>query len=254
MSEQEQRSGDPQVQPRSAMAGQTLPAPAVAPTSSEHQPAPTSSEPAPAPASDGPEPPVSLASPELADRAGAVMSRPEVLEARAAAVAARETFSSELSTLKTTARATFDPRVRIPEAAQDIAEDPKRALGIAAAVGGGLFGLRFLRGRKAKAPTILPTEVADTLAGMGKDGEAVKAALDRSFTRYLQEHGAAPAKRRRLPPGMNLVILPIAGQIGREVVRQAFKRRDETAAGGPAGPSAGPTGAPPSAGEDGPTR
>jgi hypothetical protein len=181
--------------------------------------------------------PASLASPELADLTGAVMSRPEVLEARAQVVAARESFGSELSTLKSTARASLDPRVRVAEAAQGITEDPKRAIGAAAAIGGGILGLRFLRGRKAKPPTTLPPEVADSLAGMGKDGEAVRAALDRTFTRYLQEHGAAPATRSKLPRGLNVVILPIAGQIGREVVRQAFKRRDPTMAADGSGPT-----------------
>ncbi len=172
--------------------------------------------------------PVSLASPELAARAGAVMSKPEVLEARARVLAARETFSSELTTLKGTTRATFDPRIRASEAAQSLAEDPRRVVGVAAAVGGGLLGLRFLRGRKAKPPSSLPSDVESALAGMGDDGKAVKAALDRSFTRYLQEHGAEPAKRSKIPRGIGYVVLPVATQIGREVVRQAFRRRDET--------------------------
>jgi hypothetical protein len=173
-------------------------------------------------------PPASLASPELAERAGAVMSRPEVLEARARVLEARETFSSELATLKGTTRATFDPRVRVSEAAESLSEDPRRLVGVAAAVGGGLLGLRFLRGRKSKAPSTLPPDVESALAGMGDDGKAVRAALDRSFTRYLQEHGAEPAKRSKIPRGIGYVVLPVATQIGREVVRQAFRRRDET--------------------------
>lgn len=188
--------------------------------------------PTPPPPPAEPQPPVSLASPELADRAGAVMSRPEVLEARARAVAARETFSTELSTLKSTARATVDPRVRIPEMAQGFAEDPKRAVGVAAALGGGFLGLRFLRGRRAKPPTTLPPEVEEALAGAGVSGEAVRAALDRGFVRYLQQYGAAPRRRLRAPRGMGLVLMPIVGQLGREVVRQAFKRRDATMEGG----------------------
>ena len=173
-------------------------------------------------------PPASLASPELAKRAGAVMSKPEVLDARARVLEARETFSSELATLKGTTRATFDPRIRASEAAQSLAEDPRRVVGVAAAVGGGRLGLRFLRGRKPKAPSSLPPDVESALAGMGDDGKAVRAALDRSFTRYLQEHGAEPAKRSKIPRGIGFVIMPVATQVAREVVRQAFRRRDET--------------------------
>ncbi len=90
-----------------------------------------------------------------------------------------------------------------------------------------IAALRFLRGggRKAQAGT-LPIEVEEALAGMGNDGKKIREALDASFVKYLEAHGAVEGKKGgRIPTNLGLILAPFVTSLARESLRRFVARR-----------------------------
>lgn len=120
--------------------------------------------------------------------------------ARDRVITARAELAEELQRMEASARAAVDIPARI-----------RRSPGKAAAVAGGagflvlkgpqrLFGAakRAVRGPAAAMPrSMLPDEVEKTLRKLGRDGDAVRGALERDFADYAKQSSKERAGRRR---------------------------------------------------------
>ena len=158
---------------------------------------------------------------------------------------ARADLSGQITRFQATGRETFDIKTQLSRLPGRIKEIPKRYAADGAAVAGTIFGLRFLRGgrRKAQAGT-LPVEVEEALAGMGKDSDKIRKALDQSFVRYLEAHGAVEPAGARLSRNVALVLVPVATTVIREALKRgapqkaaaAMRERRGGGGGGPTDP------------------
>jgi hypothetical protein len=155
---------------------------------------------------------------------------PEVQAARTQAELARRELQREVEQLRASARHTFDLRAQLTSIPERIQRDPKRAAIIGGVVAGGVVGIRVLRRlRRAKPPTLLPPEVEAAIDAFGTDAEHVRAALNDSFSRYLEEHGAR-GPIGRLPRGTFVLLVPVVSAVAREAARQwvAYRLRKAT--------------------------
>ena len=128
-------------------------------------------------------------------------------------------------------------RTRLRELPADIAEDPRGAARTAAVAAGAVLSVLTLRRLRRRRQGVLPEEIEKVVAGLGKDGPKVRAALDASFGRYLQEHGVRPVgARQRIMPVVRMVAGPVVGQLGRRMIRQLIEQPPRL---GPREPGAG---------------
>lgn len=159
----------------------------------------------------------------LPDVEGAVSTRPDVMAARSAVVAARERLGTEVDQLERSARATFDVKARITGIPQQAREDPARSAAVAGVAVGAVAAMTALvrRARRPKRRGFLPADVEEAVSRFGKNGDKVRRSLEDSFATYLREHGAQePSKRRGVPPVVGMVAAPIAGAVARELLKR----------------------------------
>jgi len=148
--------------------------------------------------------------------------------ARAEVLAARQGLVDEVARLEAAGRAAVD----IPA---KIRRDPLRTAGLAAGaaflVAGGPKRLfrrvrRAVRGPAADMPkSMLPKEVDRALRRLGSDGDAVRATLEREFSKYLDEH--AEERRERDLGAVTALLLsnlakPLTERAGRRLVEELF--------------------------------
>lgn len=137
--------------------------------------------------------------------------------ARAEVLAARNNLSTELAGLTGAARVSLD----IPS---KIRASPGRtaALGVGAAflILGGPGRLmrrtrRVLFGADAPLPkSMLPEEIERVVRSLGSDADAVRAALERDFARYLDERGSLAARDiRRAATETVAGLIRVAGRV-----------------------------------------
>ncbi len=145
--------------------------------------------------------------------------------ARAEVVTAREEFAAEYSQLGPATRAMVDVPAKI-----------RRAPGRSAALAGGAAFLllggpnrvlgrlkRVVRGEPSPLPkSMLPDEIDKALRGLGSDGDAVRGALERSFTEYLDTRGSF-AERHVRTAGSEVIASTIK-LVGRLVGIQLARR------------------------------
>jgi hypothetical protein len=138
-------------------------------------------------------------------------------------VAARASLESELVRLEATARAAIDVRAKVKR-------NPGKT---AAAVGGTAFVVlggprRIFRSVKHRIvgrpdplpPSLLPDQVEKAVRALGDDGAKVRGALEREFAAFVDTNRKSESRflRRVLLTGG----VPIASQVGREIVRRVF--------------------------------
>ncbi len=156
---------------------------------------------------------------------GAVSTRPDVLAARSAVIAAREQLATEVDRLEGSARATFDLKARIRGIPDRAREEPGRAAAFAGAGLAAFGGLAALiaRSRRRKPYGLMPEDIQEALDKLGKNRTAVQRSVEDSFADFLREHGAAePSRRRRIPPALVMFAAPIAGQVARAVIQRVM--------------------------------
>ncbi len=166
----------------------------------------------------------------LPDVPGAVSTRPDVLEARARVVAARDELVRDVDQLATTTRSTFDIKARIRGIPDRVRQDPARAAAAAAVVVGTVGGIVVLvvRSRRRKPYGYLPADIEEALSRLGKNGDKLRRSLEDSFAAYLREHGAQePSKRRRVPPALVMFAAPIASQLTRAALKRMMAAPDD---------------------------
>ncbi len=148
---------------------------------------------------------------------------PAIVAALAEVLAARTALEDELVRLEATARAAVDFRAKVKR-------NPGRT---AAVVGGAAFVAvggprRVLRSVKHKVfgvpdplpPSLLPEQVEKAVRALGDDGTKVRGALEREFAAFVDTNRKGDSKfvRRILLTGG----VPLASQIGREIVKRTF--------------------------------
>lgn len=163
-------------------------------------------------------PPAGLAEPRPARPAD-----PATAAALDAVDEARRQLAAELVTLEASLRAAVDIKAKVKR-------NPGRT---AAAVGGTAFVLlggprRTLRAVKHRVlgrpdplpPSLLPDQVERAVRALGDDGARVRGALEREFSAFVEANRRADSRfvRRVLLAGG----VPLASQIGREIVKRVF--------------------------------
>jgi hypothetical protein len=153
------------------------------------------------------------------------------IAALAEVVAARAALEDEIVRLEATARAAVDIRAKVKR-------NPGRT---AAVVGGTAFVAvggprRVLRGVRHRIfgvpdplpPSLLPDQVEKAVRALGDDGSKVRGALEREFAAFVDTNRKGDSKfvRRILLTGG----VPLASQIGREIVRRAFSGSEDEVA------------------------
>ena len=148
---------------------------------------------------------------------------PAIVAALAEVLAARAALENELVRLEATARAAVDIRAKVKR-------NPGRT---AAVVGGTAFVAvggprRVLRSVKHRIfgvpdplpPSLLPEQVEKAVRALGDDGTKVRGALEREFAAFVDTNRKGDSKfvRRILLTGG----VPLASQIGREIVKRTF--------------------------------
>ena len=156
---------------------------------------------------------------------------PATIAALAELAAARGALDDELVRLEATARAAVDIRAKVRR-------NPGRT---AAAVGGTAFLVlggprKVFRGVKHRVfgvpdplpPSLLPDQVEKAVRALGDDGAKVRGALEREFAAFVD------TKRKGDSRFVNRILLtggvPLASQIGREIVRRLFAGSPEDVA------------------------
>jgi hypothetical protein len=156
---------------------------------------------------------------------------PATIAALAEVVAARAALDDEIVRLEATARAAVDIRAKVKR-------NPGRT---AAAVGGTAFVVlggprRVFRGVRHRVfgapdplpPSLLPDQVEKAVRALGDDGTKVRGALEREFAAFVDTNRKGDSKftRRVLLTGG----IPIASQIGREIVKRVFDAPEDDVA------------------------
>jgi hypothetical protein len=146
-------------------------------------------------------------------------------------IVAREAFAAELVRLEASARAAVDIKAKVRR-------NPGKT---AAAVGGTAFVAvggprRVLRGVRHRVfgrpdplpPSLLPDQVEKAVRALGDDGTKVRGALEREFAAFVDTNRKGESKfvRRILLTGG----VPLASQIGREIVKRVFEAPDDDVA------------------------
>ena len=156
---------------------------------------------------------------------------PATIAALAEVLAARTALEDELVRLEATARAAVDIRAKV-----------KRNPGRTAAVLGGTAFVavggprRVLRGVRHRVfgrpdplpPSLLPEQVEKAVRALGDDGTKVRGALEREFAAFVDTNRRGDSKfmRRLLLTGG----IPLASQIGREIVKRVFEAPEDEVA------------------------
>jgi hypothetical protein len=167
------------------------------------------------------------AAPAAPPPSGSAISRPPsdplVLAAIADVAAARQALGDELVHLEASARAAVDIRAKVKR-------NPGKT---AAAIGGTAFlavggPRRVFRAVKHRIvgrpdplpPSLLPEQVERAVRALGDDGAKVRGALEREFAAFVDTNRKSESRfvRRVLLTGG----IPIASQIGREIVKRVF--------------------------------
>lgn len=171
-----------------------------------------------------------LAAP-LTDPVATTPTDPATIAALAEVVAARAALDNEIVRLEATARAAVDIRAKVKR-------NPGRT---AAVVGGTAFVAlggprRVLRGVRHRVfgrpdplpPSLLPGQVEKAVSALGDDGTKVRGALEREFAAFVDTNRKGDSKfmRRLLLAGG----VPLASQIGREIVKRAFSGPEDEVA------------------------
>jgi hypothetical protein len=161
----------------------------------------------------------------------ATTTDPATIAALAEVVAARAALDDELVRLEATARAAVDIRAKVRR-------NPGRT---AAALGGTAFVVvggprRVFRSVRHRVfgvpdplpPSLLPDQVEKAVRALGDDGAKVRGALEREFAAFVDTNRRGESKfvRRVLLTGG----IPLASQIGREIVKRVFAGSSEDVA------------------------
>jgi hypothetical protein len=164
-------------------------------------------------------------------QAATPLEDPATIAALAEIAAARASLDDEIVRLEATARAAVDIRAKVKR-------NPGRT---AAVVGGTAFVAlggprRVLRGAKHRVfgrpdplpPSLLPDQVEKAVRALGDDGTKVRGALEREFAAFVDTNRKGDSKfmRRLLLTGG----IPIASQIGREIVKRVFDAPEDDVA------------------------
>jgi hypothetical protein len=157
---------------------------------------------------------------------------PTVASAADEVAAARSALGDEVVRLEATARAAVDIRAKVKR-------NPGKS---AAAAGGAAFVVlggprRVLRSVKRRIvgapdplpPSLLPEQIDKAVRALGDDGAKVRGALEREFAAFVDTNRKAESRfvRRILLTGG----VPIASQVGREVVKRVFAASADDVAG-----------------------
>jgi hypothetical protein len=161
----------------------------------------------------------------------ATTTDPATIAALAEVVAARAALDDELVRLEATARAAVDIRAKVRR-------NPGKT---AAALGGTAFVVvggprRVFRSVRHRVfgvpdplpPSLLPDQVEKAVRALGDDGAKVRGALEREFASFVDTNRRDESKfvRRVLLTGG----VPLASQIGREIVKRVFAGSSEDVA------------------------
>jgi hypothetical protein len=167
----------------------------------------------------------------LTDPVATTPTDPATIAALAEVMAARAALDDEIVRLEATARAAVDIRAKVKR-------NPGRT---AAVVGGAAFVAvggprRVLRSVKHRVfgvpdplpPSLLPEQVERAVSALGEDGAKVRGALEREFAAFVDTNRKGDSKfvRRVLLTGG----VPLASQIGREIVKRAFSGSEDEVA------------------------
>lgn len=189
---------------------------------------PTPAPPDAVPPPGGAEPPATpdVAPPHVSP--SPLLDDPGVRAAVAEVAAARSALGDELVRLEASARAAVDIRAKVRR-------NPGKT---AAAVGGTAFVVlggprRTFRAVKRRIfgapdplpPSLLPDQVERAVRALGDDGARVRGALEREFAAFVDTNRKSESRfiRRILLTGG----VPIASQVGREVVKRVFAANAE---------------------------
>jgi len=148
--------------------------------------------------------------------------------ARAQVVARRAELADELTELEAAGRAAVDIPSKVRKAP---AKTAALATGSAFLLLGGpkrvLGGIRrrLGRGGEEKPKSLLPKEVDKVLAGLGEDGQRVRATLEREFAEYL-ESKKAERQRSNLEGVasrfLSVLLTPAMTRVGRRLAESLF--------------------------------
>jgi hypothetical protein len=167
----------------------------------------------------------------LTDPVATTPTDPATIEALAELAAARAALDDEIVRLQAPARAAVDIRAKVKR-------NPGRT---AAVVGGTAFVAvggprRVLRGVRHRVfgrpdplpPSLLPDQVEKAVRALGDDGTKVRGALEREFAAFVDTNRKGESKfvRRILLTGG----VPLASQIGREIVKRVFEAPEDDVA------------------------
>lgn len=156
---------------------------------------------------------------------------PATVAALVEVLAARAALEDELVRLEATARAAVDIRAKVKR-------NPGRTAAIVGgtafvAVGGPRRILRSVRHRVFGVPdplpaSLLPEQVEKAVRALGDDGTKVRGALEREFAAFVDTNRKSDSKfvRRILLTGG----VPLASQIGREIVKRTFAGSEDDVA------------------------
>ena len=145
--------------------------------------------------------------------------------ARAEVVAARDAFATEYKQMGAATRAAVDVPAKIRRAPVQSAALAGGAAFLVLGGPGRVLGRmkRLVRGEPAALPkSMLPDEVEKAVRKLGSDGDAVRGALERSFTEYLDKRGSL-AQREVRTAGAE-VFASIMKVVGRVIGIQLARR------------------------------
>jgi hypothetical protein len=172
-----------------------------------------------------------VATPPTDVQAVAPPTDPATVAALAEVLAARAALEDELVRLEATARAAVDIRAKVKR-------NPGRTAAVVGgtafvAVGGPRRILRSVRHRVFGVPdplpaSLLPEQVEKAVRALGEDGTKVRGALEREFAAFVDTNRKSDSKfvRRILLTGG----VPLASQIGREIVKRTFAGSEDDVA------------------------
>jgi hypothetical protein len=145
--------------------------------------------------------------------------------ARAEVLAARDAFATEYKQMGTATRAAVDVPAKIRRAPVQSAALAGGAAFLVLGGPGRVLGRlkRLVRGQPAPLPkSMLPDEIEKAVRKLGSDGDAVRGALERSFTEYLDKRGSLAQRDVRTAGGeVAASMIKLAGRVvGIQLVRR----------------------------------